>query len=489
MRQEDRVVIYNRCSTEEESQTNALKIQVEESREIAQSMGWHVVEQFVESQSGTTAEKRYEYQRLLNSLDGDDFDIVMVKSIDRLTRNTKDWYLFLDRLTSNQKRLYLYLDRHFYQAEDALLIGIKAILAEDFSRELSKKIKNAHRRRQEKKTGLNITRSMFGWNRIGRNQYEVNEEEAYWYRRAFQLAENGWGMTKIAAFMYEHGVRSKAGQANHSQGYISPVQWRKMLVTPRAHGQMVFHKNEYDFEGKRIEAVPKEDWISWENALPPIVTKEYQEHVLNVIKSRNTKRETGTVAGGCGNRYPLSGKIFCGICQSPCYRLVRKKEGRPVVQWCCGKHLRKASFCPGVKIDEITLYQQGIAGMQEKVPADELGKIEDEVRKNCQRQLLQKAGGSNNHENNTVQKNLQQEEIEKLEIKKEFATEKLVDGILSIAQYQKYIEKCDAKIQELLNRENFFVEELRLLDIDSNYVQRAIFLDYIKNKKIYLYDM
>ena len=51
---QERVGIYNRCSTEEEAQMNALSIQAAESREIAQEMGWSIAEQYIESESGTT---------------------------------------------------------------------------------------------------------------------------------------------------------------------------------------------------------------------------------------------------------------------------------------------------------------------------------------------------------------------------------------------------------------------------------------------------
>ena len=177
-----RVGIYNRCSTEEEAQKNALAVQAEESREIAQKKGWMIAAQYIESESGTSIKNRTEYQRLLEDMEKDSFDIVMIKSIDRLMRSAKDWYLFLSKLTDNNKRLYIYLEDKFYTPEDSLISGIKAILAEEFSRELSKKIKNSHNRRQElhrqnKAAGLNITRPMFGWDKIEKDKYVVNERE------------------------------------------------------------------------------------------------------------------------------------------------------------------------------------------------------------------------------------------------------------------------------------------------------------------------
>ena len=57
-RQPTRVGIYNRCSTEEEAQKNALAVQAEESREIAQRKGWIIAAQYIESESGTSVKNR-----------------------------------------------------------------------------------------------------------------------------------------------------------------------------------------------------------------------------------------------------------------------------------------------------------------------------------------------------------------------------------------------------------------------------------------------
>ena len=152
------VCIYNRCSTEEESQKNALEVQARESVEIvAGFQDWIIVDQFIESQSGTTIKGRSKYLTMIDGIEQKKYTIVMIKSIDRLVRNTKDWYLFLDCIVRNDVKLYIYIDNKFYSHDDSLITGIKAMLAAEFSRELSKKIKNAHRRRQIKKSGLNIT--------------------------------------------------------------------------------------------------------------------------------------------------------------------------------------------------------------------------------------------------------------------------------------------------------------------------------------------
>ena len=96
-----RVAIYNRCSTEEEAQKNALEVQAAESLELVEPKkeeGWVIVAQYVELESGTSTKKRREYLKMVEDIRQNKFDIIVVKSIDRLARNAKDWYLFLDCL-------------------------------------------------------------------------------------------------------------------------------------------------------------------------------------------------------------------------------------------------------------------------------------------------------------------------------------------------------------------------------------------------------
>lgn len=161
-----RAVFYARCSTEEESQKNALAKQVEEAEECIQKKGWILVDNYIESASGTTTKGRSEYNRLYEDLLIDKFDILVIKSQDRLMRSTKDWYLFLDRLNKAQKQLYIYIERKFYSAEDGLITGIKAILAEEYSRELSKKINNAHHNRQKNSGLVMLTHNAYGFKKM-----------------------------------------------------------------------------------------------------------------------------------------------------------------------------------------------------------------------------------------------------------------------------------------------------------------------------------
>ena len=110
-----RAVIYCRTSTTEESQLNALENQVQEASACVKTQGWQLVDSYVESGSGTTTHGRDQYKRLYEDLLLDRFDIIVIKSQDRLMRNVKDWYLFLDCLIRCGKQLYLYLEQKFFE--------------------------------------------------------------------------------------------------------------------------------------------------------------------------------------------------------------------------------------------------------------------------------------------------------------------------------------------------------------------------------------
>lgn len=437
-----RAVIYNRCSTEEEAQINALAIQASESREIVLHKGWQLVDQYIESESGTTADKRSEYKRLLKDMEIEKFDIVVIKSIDRLMRSAKDWYIFLDKLTQQNKQLYIYIDNKFYTPDDSLLTGIKAILAEDFSRELSKKIKNAHKRRQTKKSGLNITSEMFGWDKIGQNTFRINEAEAEKYRLAFALAKEGKGFYTIAKLMYEQGVRSKKGNM------ISQVQWRKMLYSPRAHGTVVLHQTEYDFEAKKKIKLPESEWIYVENALPPIISKAYHEEVLKQLHSRSAKAQVKKrVAAG---KYELSGKIFCAECGAVYYRRENSSGGKKITEWKCSnaiKHGRKTkekqAGCNNRKVREEDVMQKmkercmdcydTLFGQMDDIKKEALSAIEKVISE-----------GTNEKEIHRLQK-----EWEKLEKKKTYLLKKLVDGVIEDEDYKAASHEITEKIRQM----------------------------------------
>lgn len=370
-----RAVFYARCSTEEESQKDALVQQVKEAEVCIKEQGWTLVDRYIESKSGTTTKGRQEYTRLYEDLLKDKFDIIVIKSQDRLMRNTKDWYLFVDRLVTEQKQLYIYIERKFYTADDALITGIKAILAEDYSRELSKKINNAHQNRQKSGGNVIMTSRVYGFQKLADKSIALVEEEAAVKRRMYELCAANFGTRTIATILENNGVRKRDGQPFGANDIL------RIIKNPINKGCAVMGRFHYDFDTKKTIRTSSDEWYVYDHKVPETVSEELWERANENIRKRRSdkKAESGAdTSGKNGGKYHLSGKIQCGLCGSPYYRRIRRryKTGEIIHEWKCRTYLETGrntgrldrpqlrriqlehvEGCDNVHLDEERLYQ------------------------------------------------------------------------------------------------------------------------------------
>lgn len=333
-----RAVTYIRVSTDEEDQQTSLVNQDKDSRQTILDNGWIFVRKYVdENRSGTTTKRRDDYNRLFRDLEGDAFDVVVVKDQVRLMRNTREWYIFIDKLIQNKKQLYFYLERKFYSADDALLTGIRAILAEDYSRTLSKNINNAHRTRQKSGSNVVLTSSTWGYDKVDK-KVVVNENEAKMVHRMYELAYyQNYGSRTIAKVIESEGYRNRKG------GRISETVIYRILRNPLYKGTVVMNSRHFDFETKQTNWNPKKDWIYHENKIPAIVEDWLWDGVQKNLDTRSehffgdNKKSIGIKK----NCYPYSSKFYCGQCGGTYYRAVRKLRHSQGVYWCCQTYLSR----------------------------------------------------------------------------------------------------------------------------------------------------
>ena len=472
-----RAVIYNRCSTEEESQKDALIKQVRESRDCVLEAGWELVDTYVEAKSGTTVKGRNEYNRLYEDLEGDKFDIIVIKSQDRLMRNTKDWYLFLDRMQRNRKRLYLYLERKFYTPDDALVTGIKAILAEEYSRELSKKINHAHKNRQKEGKSFVFTNQIYGYRKMPDKSIVIDQKEAEMIRMIFELSASGYGTHCSAEILYQHGYR------NHKGKRLGPSLIRNIIRNPIYKGTVVQNRQHYDFESKQVCKNPPSEWLFHENAVPRIVEEELFARANQGLDQRKQEGNRGGIyrKGSSPGKYDLSGKLLCGICKSPFYRTVRRNKSGRVTEWKCSNYLqngrkdaqmrrdqlRKAGRqpdagsqegCDNVHLDEKKLY----GTLEELCNQKYQGPEKDSLLKETLMILRKALSGNNTH----LRKAGLEGVLEKIVRQKDVLLEKLLEGVISDKDFKvknKELESRKSEIeQELKTMEDALLQNTRL---------------------------
>lgn len=376
-----RAVIYCRCSTEEACQRDALVRQAAEARECVRRLNWFLADEYIESRSGTSIKGRTEYQRLFADLESDQFDVVVIKSQDRLMRNTREWYIFIDRLVICKKRLYLYLENRFYSTDDALLTGIKAILAEEYSRELSRKINNAHRNRQKTGSALMLTSNTYGYRKLPDKSFAIIENEAKIKRQMYELCAAGYGSRTIARILRESGLCKRNGK------FFSDSDIRRMIRNPINKGTVVMNRKHYDFDTKMTVKNEKNQLYIYENRIPAIVSENLWEKANREIDNRKIKKEradnrknvewkaqanqnvpeiTIKYLAGMGKnkgKHVLSNHLVCGLCGAPFYRTTRKRKCDRVYEWKCRTYLEqgrkksgKTGGCENIHLEEKLLF-------------------------------------------------------------------------------------------------------------------------------------
>lgn len=452
-----RAVFYARVSTEEEKQLNALQGQIDENKNAIEKQGWELVDQYVdEGKSGTKIKRRDEYQRLLEDLEWDKFDIVVVKSQDRLQRNTKDWYIFIDRLVTSGKQLYFYLEGTYYTPDNALITGIKAILAEEYSRDLSKKINNANKRRIERAQNggeLSIFSNgiCYGWDFVD-GKYLINEEEAKIKRYVAELYIKGNGLRNISRILTDEGYKNRNGRD------FNPVTIGNMLKDTKNYGTIISNKTHVDFNTKKIIKNPQSEWIYFDNVVPPIYSKELYDKTMEIMGER---------VDNCGCRgrktgvHPLSGKIYCAECGKVYWKVERRKPPKNKhnqlgITWKCStyckngrKTLRNNSGSELIKdrdngCDSPDFKNEMLLSVLQNIGAD-LKVNKQAIKKDMLEWLNSLIESLNTSKANKSTL----EELKRQESRKNKLTEAFMDDIISKDDYKQKYQEIEATISRL----------------------------------------
>ena len=100
--QQLRVAAYCRVSTDNEGQLSSLELQMAAFRtQIEMRPDWELVDIYAdEGISGTRAEKRPEFQRMIRDCEAGKIDYIITKSISRFARNTVQCLQYIRHLQS-----------------------------------------------------------------------------------------------------------------------------------------------------------------------------------------------------------------------------------------------------------------------------------------------------------------------------------------------------------------------------------------------------
>ena len=336
-----RVAAYCRVSSNSEDQRHSYAAQVlYYTKKIQRHPEWKLVDIYAdEGLTGTSMAKRKDFQRMLSGCWDGKIDRILVKSLSRFSRNTKECLTVLREL-SQLGVTVLFEKEHMDTATLTIemMVSVFGAIAQQESVSISQNQRMSYQRRMEK--GEFITcKPPYGYRIVNRRELEIVPEEAELIRWIFQSYLNGKGMDEIAAELTGQQKKGPDGSDTWSTATIHYI-----LTNEKYIGDSLCQKqytDEFPFVEKRNRGERPQYYV--EDTHPAILSREMFQRVqkLRGIRGQRTKREAV--------QSPLRGKIVCGECGTGFLRRV-SKSGEGV--WCCRKHDKNAKACPAPRIKE-----------------------------------------------------------------------------------------------------------------------------------------
>ena len=344
-----RVAAYCRVSTDSEEQLTSYTTQKKVYTEmIAARPNWELAGIYAdEGISGTRADKRPQFQKMIKDCFAGKIDYIVTKSVSRFARNTVDCLEHV-RILKNRGIGIFFEEQNIdtLSIDSELYLVIYAGFAQSESESMSKNITWAYRKRFEDGKVLMQYKSMLGYRKGADGEPEIVPEEAKIVTRIFDMFLSGQTVRAIS-----EQLRSEKIHIPGKNFSFSHVMVYNILRNEKYCGDSILQKTiTVDCISKtRRDNMGEAPMYYVQNSHPAIISRETYHMTQAEIARRKTlapasEKKAVTVAGKY-SKYALSEVMVCGECGSR-YRRVTWTSGEKRVVWRCSNRLENGKkYC------------------------------------------------------------------------------------------------------------------------------------------------
>jgi len=325
-------------------------------------------------QTGTDFE-RPAFERLMQDIRTGKIDCIVVKDLSRFGRNYRETGNYLERVLP-------FLDVRFVSVSDQfdtikvgqsgdnsmhLIIPLKNIINEAYSRDISKKVGSAYVVRQQKGefTG---TWAAYGYRRCADDPHRIEPdgETAPIVRDIFRWRLMGTSYAQIARNLNRQGVPSPAryhylkGDAK-SERYANALWSGKTVQTILSSEMYLGHivqgrKRQSFCEGRKQQLLPQSKWTVVQNMQEPLVDEDSFWAV-----QKKAKQQRAVYEAHCRMRPQtpniLKGLVYCADCRRAMIRAksVTMNGTKAVYSYTCRTHRNDPLSCQANSMPESKL--------------------------------------------------------------------------------------------------------------------------------------
>lgn len=285
-----RVAAYCRVSSDSKDQLHSYAAQIRNyTEEIAQHDGWELVDVYAdEGLTGTRMDQRDDFNRMMRDCRKGKIDRILVKSVSRFARNTRDCLSALRELSAMGVSVRFEkenIDTKTLTTE--LMVSVSGSLAQQESISISANQKISYQRRMER--GEFITCSApYGYRIIDKKNLEIIPEEATTVQWIFDAYLNGLSAEWIADQLTRRGIENTNTRKPWTAYGIRYILRNEKYIGD-ALGQKKFTKG-FPFFRKRNHGEQERYYV--ENTHLPIIEREQFEKSAESSATESEKEET-----------------------------------------------------------------------------------------------------------------------------------------------------------------------------------------------------
>jgi len=334
--QKKRVAAYCRVSTNYTDQKTSYATQIRVYQKmINDNPDWVLVDIFAdEGISGTKADNRPEFQRMIKMCEHREIDLILVKSMSRFARNVKETLEYVRKLR------HLGVGVNFEKEGintlsmgDEMLLNTFSAIAQEESQAISQHLRMSITKRMEFGEYVD-SNAPYGFRLIDK-KLEVYEPEAAIVKLIFNMYLSGCSTSEIARELTAREIPTKGGKEQWRSAKIAYI-----LTNERYVGDCKYQKTcrSTTVPFKQMKNRGEEDMFYASDTHEGFIDRETFDKVQKLYEKRLTQFSK---AGVGMNVYPLTSKIRCAECGAYFRRKVRSGQ----IKWLCSKHNEDKTAC------------------------------------------------------------------------------------------------------------------------------------------------
>ncbi len=361
-----RAAIYCRLSKEDEvlpgseaQESESIQNQRAMLLEYARRHGHEVTHIYCDEDYSGIDRTRPDFNRMLEAARAGEFELILVKTQSRFTRDMELVEKYLHGLFPLWGIRFIAVVDHVDTDDTANKKSrqINGLINEWYLEDLSANVRSVltHKRR----AGQYIAAfPLYGYAKdpADHNRLVIDPEAAGVVRRIFGMYLSGLGTTRIAQVLNREGLpppgRYRLLKENHLpyyNGKHAGESWSKAtvhrLLTTRTYAgdlEQGRHRR-ISYKSSKTIWLPRGQWIVVPGTHPAIIDRETFDRVQQMLHS-------GARSGTGGSIHPLAGRVVCGLCGRVMEQTASGRKGADGSRtryFRCRTALRDRTLCPG----------------------------------------------------------------------------------------------------------------------------------------------